>query len=532
MNWFQRIFSPVTDKRGMLAVSVWCLCAATCLAADKNGVSPTAISLPKGPGSIEGLGESFQPSLNTGTAKYRVSLSVPPGVAGHTPVLALSYEGGAGNGPLGYGWQLPLASVQRRTDHGIPTYDEDVGFARQDTFINEAREELVPQINGFYFCRNEGAFIRYRQVGDHWDGTLPVGTRLEFGSTPKGRIEEGTTGHVFSWLLERQTDTHGNVIVYQYSSFPGEPNQNQKYLTGIQYGPGAPPWTHYHFVRFEYEDRPDWFEDCRSGFVVRTGQRLKSVVVGTHGPVLEGHLPRDYDGDGAPDLLVRRYDLEYLRYAGARSHWSLLAKVLPVGADGVSTLPASTFGYAVCEPPDALSAAGKIIGAIDEPPFVLDNNLVELVDLNADGLPDILKTDADGGAHRAFLNQGEVPLDSGKAMTWGPAQEVDAGSGGAWGFNLSSVRTHLADMNGDGLADLVHKSADNSVFYFPNRGRVGWGERQAMSVEDAPPPAPFGDIAVRTADLDFDKRIDVVQSISEPGLFPPDNRRTSRRLFL
>src|SRR5438876_12433658 len=55
---------------------------ATCLAADKNGAAPGAISLPKGPGSVEGLGESFQPSLNTGTAKYGIGLKLPPGVAG------------------------------------------------------------------------------------------------------------------------------------------------------------------------------------------------------------------------------------------------------------------------------------------------------------------------------------------------------------------------------------------------------------------------------------------------------------------
>ena len=34
------------------------------LAADKNGVSPQVISLPSGPGSVQGLGESFQPQLN------------------------------------------------------------------------------------------------------------------------------------------------------------------------------------------------------------------------------------------------------------------------------------------------------------------------------------------------------------------------------------------------------------------------------------------------------------------------------------
>src|SRR6266699_3864094 len=126
------------------------------LAADKSGVSPNTISLPKGPGSIEGLGESFQPTLNTGTAKYSIALKVPPGTAGHVPELHLSYEGGGGNGPLGFGWSLPTACVQRRSDHGIPTYGEDIGFPRQDTFINEMREELVPRSDGYYFCKNEG----------------------------------------------------------------------------------------------------------------------------------------------------------------------------------------------------------------------------------------------------------------------------------------------------------------------------------------------------------------------------------------
>jgi YD repeat-containing protein len=79
---------------------------------------------------------------------------------------------------------------------------------------------------------------------------------------------------------------------------------------------------------------------------------------------------------------------------------------------------------------------------------------------------------------------------------------------------LSSTTTHLADMDGDGLADLVTKSVEGDVFYFPNLGHVAWGQRRDMSVQDAPPPAPFGQADVRTADLDFDKRIDVVQSIA------------------
>jgi len=39
---------------------------------DKSGVSPQVISWPSGPGSIEGIGESFEPDLSTGTASYPV----------------------------------------------------------------------------------------------------------------------------------------------------------------------------------------------------------------------------------------------------------------------------------------------------------------------------------------------------------------------------------------------------------------------------------------------------------------------------
>jgi len=47
------------------------------LAADKNGVPPNAVSLPSGPGSTEGMGEAFQPMLNSGTARYAVNVVLP-----------------------------------------------------------------------------------------------------------------------------------------------------------------------------------------------------------------------------------------------------------------------------------------------------------------------------------------------------------------------------------------------------------------------------------------------------------------------
>jgi RHS repeat-associated protein len=493
------------------------LCDRVSLAADKNGVSPNAISLPKGPGAIEGLGESFQPHLNTGTASFSVALKFPPGTAGHTPSFGLSYEGGSGNGPLGFGWTLPMSSIQLRTDEGIPTYGENVGFPRCDTFINDIREELVPLTNGFLFCKNEGAFIRYQQLSNYWVGTLPNGTRMEFGLTPEARIQDPTNpDHIFSWLLQKETDTHGNVIVYSYTNFPDANNLNQKYLAGIAYGPGAPPWNNFHFVSLIYEDRPDWFEDCRSGFVVRTGKRLKQVLAGTQGPVLTNHLAGDFNDDGLTDYLDRKYVLDYLNYAGTNTHWSLLSKVTELGADGTSSLPPATYGYVVSDPPDTLSAAGQLIGGLNEPLMVMDNPAVDFLDLNGDGLPDVLVTDPSGGIHTAYINQGQTNSGSGAAIQWLPGVTMESADGRAPQFGLQSTApiAHLADMDGDGLADLAVTALDGSVLYFRNSGHLGWGPRQEMSIQDTAPPSPFGNPDVRTADLDFDKRMDIIQSIS------------------
>ena len=487
--------------------------------ADKSGVSPNSISLPKGPGSIEGLGDSFQPTLNTGTAKYSIALKVPPGTAGHNPELRLLYESGSGNGTLGFGWSLPVPYVQRQTDKGIPTYGTNYGVARDDKFINEMKEELVPQTNGFYFCENEGAFIRYRQISNYWEGTLPNGTKLEFGSTSSARIEDGTSGRIFCWLLERETDTHGNVTAYDYLRFTDVANTNQKYLAGIRYGPGAPAWENFHFVRLEYEDRPDWFEDCRAGFVVRTGKRLKKIIIGTQGPTLAGHARDDFNGDPATDNLVRRYDLEYVRYAGTNSHWSLLASVQPVGSDGVSTLPPSTFGYAICNPPDQISAAGKAIGSVNEPPLVMDNPLAEFIDFNGDGLPDVLETG--GLTHLVYFNRGELCTENQRLIEWSGQVEV-RGDEEVSSVDLQASSTtfqnvaHLADVDGNGLADLVYRASVGEVYYFPNAGRTNWGARKLIADPASAPPAPYGDrnAAVRTLDADFDKRIDIIQSES------------------
>ena len=186
------------------------------VAADKSGVSPSAISLPKGPGSIEGVGGVLpaEPQRRDGEI-HSVALKVPPRTAGRTRRRkALSYEGGGGNGPLGYGWQLALPYVQRQTDGGIPTYGED-WVAREDAFINENKAELYP-------CRPATISAGTRALSSAtggWEttgkGHCPMAHDRSSGSA-EGRVQDtnGVAPRVFACLLQRETDTHGNTIVY------------------------------------------------------------------------------------------------------------------------------------------------------------------------------------------------------------------------------------------------------------------------------------------------------------------------------
>src|ERR1039458_5553364 len=159
---------------GLLVMGL-CITSTICSAADQSGVSPQAISLPSGPGSIEGLGEKFQPQVNAGTFTYQIPLKLPP-MRGGAPSLALEYNPGNENGMLGLGWALRIPCIQRQTDKGLPLY------ISTDLFCDENAEELVHLGDGSYRQKIEGLFIRYRQTTNGgWMGNLPNGTILKFG---------------------------------------------------------------------------------------------------------------------------------------------------------------------------------------------------------------------------------------------------------------------------------------------------------------------------------------------------------------
>src|SRR5437773_1877946 len=113
--------------------------------ASSSNAPTEIISLPKGGGAQHGMGETFSPDLHTGTGNFTVPVALPPGRNGFQPQLNLVYSTGNGNGLFGFGWNLSVPGVTRKTSKGIPRYrDYDKELKERDTFILSGAEDLVP----------------------------------------------------------------------------------------------------------------------------------------------------------------------------------------------------------------------------------------------------------------------------------------------------------------------------------------------------------------------------------------------------
>jgi RHS repeat-associated protein len=200
-----------------------------------------SLALPRAGGAIQGLGEKFAANPLTGVPSLTVPIYTSPGRSGFGPQLAVSYQPGAGNGPFGLEWALSVPAITRKTEKGLPRYDDPDG---SDTFLLSQAEDLVAAlrldttslwvadtttIGQFavrrYRPRVEGLFARIERLehmvtGDvFWRATTKDNITSIYGQSPDRRITDpADPTRVFSWLLEATYDDKGNAVLYEYKS--------------------------------------------------------------------------------------------------------------------------------------------------------------------------------------------------------------------------------------------------------------------------------------------------------------------------
>lgn len=379
-------------------------------------------------GSLEG---DFKVT-ETGQARYSMPIDVPPGTANIIPALSIIYDSSSSNtrnGMLGTGFSLegltaitrcPSNKTQNGSIHGVD-------FSDQDRFCL-AGEQLVA-IKGNYgadgteyrtYTDSKVKVISYGNQGNgpaNFKVWTKEGKIAEYGLTTDSQVKAQGKTTVSLWGLNRVQDKSGNYLDIHY--FKDE-ESGSFYPIEINYtGNKKAELLPYNSVKFIYEERPDTKITYQAGSKITTDKRLKAI--------------RAYQSAN----LVYDYRLTY--ETSKNTFRSRITNIQKCTSKDIC-LPSTKFEWQTNED-----------GWIEDPNFVLPTeSLIDgkddgtrLLDVNGDGLPDILE----GGnkkPRKTWLNTGKGWIESKNFIL--PINIVE---------NDKELGVRILDINGDGLPDVV-----------------------------------------------------------------------------
>ncbi|WP_437580754.1 SpvB/TcaC N-terminal domain-containing protein [Sorangium sp. So ce887] len=509
-----------------------------------KAVAPPAPSLPKGGGAIRGIGEKFAVSAATGAGTVQVPIATSPGRAGFHPELSLVYDSGAGNGPFGVGWRLSVPQITRRTEKGLPRYED---AQESDVFVLSGAEDLVPALSDDgtrqrhddgdevverYRPRVDGEFARierrrHRTTGAmHWRVTTRDNLTSVYGRSEGARIADPEAPwRVFSWLLEETRDDRGNVIAYEYKAEdlagvtragPHEAHRHaglsaiaNRYLKRIRYGNVAPgdASSMLFEVVFDYgehdtaaptvEDvnawpcRQDAFSTYRAGFEIRTYRLCRRVLM-FHRMAELGPAP----------CLVRATDLAYedspvLTRLASVTHAGYLRDAETL-AYTKSSYPPLELGYSLPELQTEVkeldrASAADIAGALE--------GAHQWVDLDGEALPGLLVRRNEALFYKRNLGGGSL----------GPALPLPTRP------SLSRGGLQVMDLDGDGRKEMVFLERPVAG-YFERADGDTWAPFRQFAAQ---PVLDWADPDLQLIDLNGDGHEDILLAQGEVLVWYP-----------
>jgi hypothetical protein len=203
-------------------------------------VAVAPLSLPKGNGTVTGMGETLSGAGPDGMLSLSLPLPVTS-VRGAAPSLSLHYNSGGGNGPFGLGWSCASMSISRDTRNGVPLWQDT------DIFIGPEGEVLLPELTSTgevvtqirrslrgastepcvvtrYHTRIEKSFTRIERWTPQdekssvfWVMYTADGGIHCLGKTSQARISNPQNAdQIAMWLLEESVSALAEHHYYQY----------------------------------------------------------------------------------------------------------------------------------------------------------------------------------------------------------------------------------------------------------------------------------------------------------------------------
>lgn len=369
-----------------------------------------------------------------------------------------------------------------------------------------------------------GTFDKYTfsSSTDSWTMTDKNGTQYLFGSTSDSQQSDPNNAtHVFKWMLKTTTDTNGNSVSYTYFKDSGQiyPSSttytNTSSTTGIfevdfqraastdnttSSATGFAVNSNYRVSEIDVKVNGTWVRKYILGYA--PGSNGTIALLGT---ILES-------GENASGTVVT-LPTSTFTYQISTPGWTPSSTWNPPtpfvanggGDDGVRAADVNGDALAdiIASTSWANTGAGWTSSSTWNSPISFATGGTDsgwrLVDLTGDGLPDLISNTA------SYVNTGSGWVST---TTWN--SPIAFASSGA------STGAILADVNGDGLPDIISGFVDASGTHYAaymNTGH-GWATSTVWT-----PPAPFVanglDNGVRVADLNGDGLPDMIQAYTD-----------------
>lgn len=474
-----------------------------------------------------------------GDARYSISLWTPPGTNSLSPTLRLDYSSAVGNGWLGNGWTIPTFSLISRclttlAQDGLPL---GITFSASDKFcLDGSRLRLVSGasygVSGSTYQTEIESFRKITVLGadsfgpTSFEAKTSGGLIYEYGNTTDSKIRlitgSGSLSSVrMHWAVNRIRDRSGNYIDFTYTQ---DVNRGGYYPQEIRWTGNLNGTSAQYKAVFvnESADRPDEIRNQLA--LVPAGANGKFNYIKRLSRIDVIYMPTS--------SLVRKYQLTY-ETAGGSGGLSRLQSVQECGLGGADCLAPTIFtwntpGWSVTQISTGQSVPTGIM------PFVMD--------ISGDGREDLVwsssATSGSGtwfymlangsGGFNSSQNSGIANTNFAQAqvLEWdgdGKPDLIVPLSGGTWwvlrangsGFDAAlntgitaNTQTAFADINGDGLDDLVRVSVG---FKFRLRSGSSFGAETTGPSHPAGPVTTLYPVTSRQRqDIDADGREDLV----------------------
>jgi RHS repeat-associated protein len=401
----------------------------------------------RGPGVYEAPTSSGEVDNGTGAMRYGIPFPLSPARGAYQPSLGLSYSSSATDREAGYGWGLDLPMIERRALSGWPKYNDDTDrfYFNGQRLVqvcvagseNCPAQEVLPgpEVLGASDCRYyrqeiESSFARFFfcEFRHEWVVQLQSGVEMHFGSANLGSPtwggdmaadgEPDYPTHIARYKLSWTKDVHGNEVVYRWRKLGG---RGLSYLTDIfdtesAVGPSGTKNVDgfAHHTQLDWEPVP--YATTRYAKIERAKPDMRLTRVASASAPWLGGARRDVHG-WRLSYLANRNTTAFDRATQAPLwHHSFLKQVQQFGCtdlvEGGSSVigptsscpgqPATTMEYEgqkfiahVQGVPDfsgPLAFDATVPFPSDGKPKLRDLGSVALVDMNRDGLPDLVQS--------------------------------------------------------------------------------------------------------------------------------------------